>query len=527
MKCSLLELLTGIKYRVIQGNADIQVSDICIDTRDMVSGSVYVCLSGAHTDSHDMVQQAVYKGAVAIVCEKPVNVTDGITVIMVRSTREAVSYMAMSYYNNPSSKMIMIGITGTKGKTTTAYMIERILNGAGIKTGLIGSIEIKYNDISRLNENTTPEPVKLQGILAEMYDNGIQAVVMEVSSQALKMCRVSGIIFDYGVFTNLSRDHIGKDEHQDMEEYIQCKSMLFEQSRHGIFNKDDKYSLIMKNSSIAGRISCFGIGNDSRGFDEVYMMTYADRVNLSLTDGTPGVMFAANVCRSGGDKLRHAFSLNLPGIFSVYNALAAVTVCDIILSDTQLQDRLGFMSGILSDFAVKGRLEVIPVDTDYSVIVDYAHNEISLELLLESMRKYVSGRLITVFGCGGNRSRERRFKMGEVSARLSDITVVTSDNPRYENPDDIMGDIEKGILKILKESDKIANDRVSFADGKYIMISDRQKAVETALNQAKKGDMVIVAGKGHETYQEIKGVRYRMLDSDIIKDWNNKNKWRT
>lgn len=525
MRHNLSELLSGIKYRVIQGDAHINVSDICIDTRDMISGSVFVCLSGSRKDSHDMAQQAVYKGAVAVVCERPVEVTEGITVIMVKSTREAVSYMAVKYCNNPSSKMLMIGITGTKGKTTTAYMIESILNGAGINTGLIGSIEVKYNNVSRLNENTTPEPVRLQKILREMYENKVQAVVMEVSSQALKMCRVSGMIFDYGIFTNLSRDHIGKDEHQSMDEYIQCKSLLFEQSRHGIFNKDDEYALYMKNSSIAGRISCYGIGDDEKGFGEPYLMVYADRVNLSLTDGTPGVMFAANVCKTAEDKERQLFSLNLPGIFSVYNALAAITVCDIILEEEHIDERLSLMAGILSDFSVKGRLEVIKLNTEYSVIVDYAHNEISLELLLKSMRKYAEGRLITVFGCGGNRSRERRFKMGEVSAKLSDITVVTSDNPRYENPGDIMKDIETGILKVLKESDRIENDRISFESGRYIMISDRQKAIETALSHAKKGDMVIVAGKGHETYQEIKGVRYHMFDADIIKDYINK--WRT
>ena len=525
MERSLLELLAGIKYRVIQGDVHTKVTDICIDTRDMVNGSAFICLKGAHKDSHAMAQQAVYKGALAVICEKPVEVTEGITVIMVKSTRQAAAYMSMSYYNRPSEKMLMIGITGTKGKTTTAYMIESILGGAGLKTGLIGSIEIKYGNISRLNENTTPEPVKLHKVLAEMYENGVQAVIMEVSSQALKMSRVSGIIFDYGIFTNLSRDHIGKDEHGDMDEYIKCKSMLFEQSRHGIFNKDDEHALFMRNSSIAGRISCFGIGKNTRGFDSVNSMTYADRVNLSLTDGTLGVMFAANICRKGEDERRHVFTLNLPGIFSVYNALAAITVCDIILSENHMSEGLAFMAGILADFSVKGRLEVVTFNTGYSVIVDYAHNEISLELLLESMRKYTEGKLITVFGCGGNRSRERRFKMGEVSAKLSDITVVTSDNPRYENPFDIMKDIEQGILTVLNKSDMIANDRISFDNGKYVMIPDRQKAIETALCKAKKGDMVIVAGKGHETYQEIMGTRYHMSDSEIIKNYNNK--WRT
>ena len=509
---NLKQLLCGIRYVTVQGDAEnTDVKAICIDTRDMIYGSVFVCIEGTHNDSHTMAEQAVYKGASAVVCEKDIKVTKGVTVIKVKSTREALAYMAAAFYKKPANSMIMIGVTGTKGKTTTTYMIEKILNSAGINTGLIGSIEIKYNGITKTNGNTTPEPLTLWETLSDMKQNGVKAVVMEVSSQGLKMERVSGIVFDYAIFTNLSRDHIGACEHVDMEEYRACKTRLFSMCRHGIFNKDDKNTERIINDSGIKSISLYGVGKENDIGEYSKIFTYADHINISLSDGEPGIMFSAHLNDKEGMDYEHMFVLPLPGIFSVYNSLAAVTVCDIILRERDAKDRLKLMSDALCDINVRGRLEVISSDKGFMVIIDYAHNELSLRELLMAMRQYVRGKLITVFGCGGNRSRERRYKMGEVSAELSDFTVITSDNPRYEKPDDIMNDIKQGLLNVFKE------DREN--DERYVMIQDREKAVRYALSCAEAGDVVIVAGKGHETYQEIMGIRHYMKDSDIVNNY--------
>ncbi len=504
----LKQLLCGFRYVTVQGDErDTDVKAICTDTREMIYGSVFVCIKGAHTDSHAMAEQAVYKGASAIVCERDISVTKEVTVIRVKNTREALAYMSAAFYKRPSDNMIMIGITGTKGKTTTSYMIEKILNSAGINTGLIGSIEIRYNGISKTNVNTTPDAPVLWEILSDMKRSGIKAVVMEVSSQGLKMERVSGIVFDYAIFTNLSRDHIGECEHADMDEYRECKTRLFGMCRHGIFNKDDDNTIRIINDSNIKSISLYGIGRSDNIAQERKVYAYADRINISLSNGEPGIMFSAHLDCNGEKEDEEMFVLPLPGIFSVYNSLAAVTVCDIILRECGMDNRLKIMSKALCDISVRGRLEVIPSYGGYMVVIDYAHNELSLRKLLTAMRQYTSKRLITVFGCGGNRSRERRYRMGEVAAELSDFTVITSDNPRYENPDDIMNDIRLGMLNYYKDNGE--------EDG-YIMIQDREKAVRYALSHAKEGDIVIIAGKGHETYQEIMGIRHYMKDADIV-----------
>ena len=277
------------------------------------------------------------------------------------------------------------------------------------------------------------------------------------------------------------------------------------------FNKDDKNTERIINDSGIKSISLYGVGKENDIGEYSKLFTYADHINISLSDGEPGIMFSAHLNDKEGMDYEHMFVLPLPGIFSVYNSLAAVTVCDIILRERDARDRIKLMSDALCDINVRGRLEVISSDKGFMVIIDYAHNELSLRELLMAMRQYVRGKLITVFGCGGNRSRERRYKMGEVSAELSDFTVITSDNPRYEKPDDIMNDIKQGMLNVFKE------DREN--DERYVMIQDREKAVRYAWSCAEAGDVVIVAGKGHETYQEIMGIRHYMKDSDIVNNY--------
>ncbi len=514
----LKDLLKDIEYTVLSGDVNREVSCICYDSRDMKAGAVFVCIKGANNDSHNMAQSTVYYGAAAIVVEKEIEIIGDVTVILVKNTRSALSYMSSVYFGKPAKKMLMIGITGTKGKTTTSYMIEKILNSVGINTGLIGSIEVRYADVVKANENTTPESYQLQEILYNMVNSGVQAVVMEVSSQGLKLSRVDGIIFDYAIFTNLSRDHIGKYEHTDMDEYIACKSMLFEQSRHGIFNSDDSYLGRMIENNTCDTISYYGMNYKNVG-EGVYVC--ADNVELKYIDGLPGVSFDISIYQEALELTTHNYEIKLPGIYSVYNAMAAITVCNSILESDESDTRAEIMAEVLSEIVVKGRSEVIGTDKGYTVVVDFAHNEMSLNSVLTSMRQYVKGRLICLFGCGGNRSVERRYMMGETSARLADLTVVTSDNPRYEKPENIMKDIELGILKVLNESDRIPNEKASFDNGKYVMIDDRQKAIEVTLSKAKEGDVIILAGKGHETYQDIMGIKYPMQDAVIVREYLN------
>ncbi len=499
---NLKKLLKGVGYKVLSGSVDIDVKAVCTDTRNMIYQSVFVCTAGTNTDTHKMVRQAVYRGASAIVCERPVEVTEGITVVLVNNTRYALALMAASFYDRPADKMIMIGITGTKGKTTISYMIKKILMQANIPTGLIGSIETCYNNVTKANHNTTPEPLQLQRTLSDMYLNGIKAVVMEVSSQGLKMNRVDGIIYDYAVFTNFSKDHIGSAEHKDMDEYLMCKARLFTMCRHGIFNADDIYTQKIINISKIKSISYFHTGKSV--FDSCISDVAAENINEVVSDDKFGMMFSMSILH--GHKVRsRTCVLPLPGLFSVYNALAAAAVCDIIFSKCDKDYDLSVFTEALRDIRVDGRLQTTHTKSGATVIIDYAHNEISLRGLISTMRSYADGRIITLFGCGGDRSKERRYSMGAVSAELSDFVVVTSDNPRNENPTDIMKDIEKGINTV-KVSD-------------YIMISDRKEAIRYALTLAYTGDIVIIAGKGHENYQEIKGNRYYMKDADIVRHY--------
>ena len=490
----LVDLLDGIEYQVVSGNINREVNGVCYSTYDMLANSVFVCIKGFHSDSHDMAQQAVYGGATVIVAERGVTITGNVTVILVNDSREALSIISSNYFGNPAKDMIMIGVTGTKGKTTTVYMIADILEAAGISAGIIGSIEIRYDKKTFKNENTTPESYVIQQTLARMKRAGVRAVVMEVSSQGLKLKRVHGIAFDYGIFTNISRDHIGEKEHADMEEYIRFKSQLFKNCRCGIYNIDDERHEEIISGNRCERLIHYGIKD-------------AEEIKLLYVDGIPGVSFTVNDMN---------ITLKLPGYYSVYNALAAITVCSDILCEDEPSTRMCLIAEVLYHFSVKGRTEVKRLGNGAYAVVDYAHNALALQSLLESMREYVHGRLVCLFGCGGNRSRLRRYEMGEVCAALADFTVITSDNPRYENPYSIMEDIEKGVLRVLSKEDKVKNGLWCFDDGKYVMIEDRKDAVEIALSKLEEDDMIVIAGKGHENYQEIRGRRYYLDDRNLI-----------
>ena len=478
----LRDILNDIEYEVIKGNIDIIISDICYDSRKVIDGSLFVCLVGATSDGHDYIDMAISKGTSAIVVEKDVAVDDDIVVIKVSDTRRTLSRLAINYYGNPGSELIIIGITGTKGKTTTASMIKNILEEDGKSTGVIGTLGVSFNDKHYSTINTTPESLELQKYLREMVSDGIKYVVMEVSSQALKVGRVDGLVFDYGLFTNLTQDHIGDNEHPDMEDYVYCKSLLFKMCKEGIFNIDDKYYNDMINNCTC-YINTFGHSNEAD--------LIISNVELLRKENFIGI----EVTTSGA--VNDIFLVNTPGEFSAYNSACAIMISNY------LGCSIDSIKRALEKVAVKGRMEIVPVSDKYSVIIDYAHNGVSIKSVLETMRAYNPKRIVSLFGCGGNRSKDRRYDMGEISGRYSDLTIVTEDNSRFENVHDIMNDIEIGLSK---------------TNGKYIKIPNRTDAIKYALDNALEGDIILLLGKGHETYQEKEGIRTHYDEREIIAD---------
>ncbi len=474
------QLLKKTEYELLQGNLETEITTLVYDSRKVEKGSVFVCISGSVRDAHDFIPDVIAKGAAAVVVEHEVVMDPSVTCIMVKNSRLALANMAAAYFGYPAEKLKTIGITGTKGKTTTTYMVKSILEAAGIKTGLIGTIESVIGEEKIPSANTTPESYRVQELFAKMVEAGLDAVVMEVSSQALMLHRVSGFIFDIGVFTNLEPDHIGENEHKDFEDYMHCKSLLFQQCRHGIFNGDSEHLQgILKGHTCS--VETFGFGNEN---DLVAL-----NVELKKEHGALGVQYHV------GGELDFDVEVNVPGSFSVYNSLTAIAICHHFGVE---QEKI---KQALSHVSVKGRIEIVPVTKRYTIMIDYAHNAMSLESLLTTLREYEPGRLVCLFGCGGNRAKSRRYEMGEVSSKLADLTVVTSDNPRNEEPMDIINDILVGVHK---------------ADGEYVTIPDRKEAIAYCMKNAKDGDIVVLAGKGHEDYQEIKGVKHHMDERELI-----------
>lgn len=484
----LSDLLERMDYNCIQGNKNADITTLVYDSRKVEEGSVFVCISGAVSDGHDFIDDVVKKGAAAVIVEKEVTVPENITVVRVTDTRLALAVMSAAYFGHPAERLITIGITGTKGKTTATYMVRSILEASGVKTGLIGTIETIIGEKTIPSLNTTPESYIIQEYFKKMADEGIKCVVMEVSSQGLMLKRVAGFTFDYGIFTNLERDHIGPNEHKDMADYIHCKSLLFKQCRVGIFNADDSHLEEMLKGHTC-EVETYGF---SRGAD-----IRAENVHLVDKGGSLGVAY--KMC----GLFEMDVEIDIPGKFSVYNSMTAISICHHFKVPKET------IVSSLSKISVKGRVEIVPVSSKFTVMVDYAHNAMSLNSLLTSLREYNPKRLVCLFGCGGNRSKDRRFEMGEVSSKLADFTIVTSDNPRNEEPQAIIDDIVTGVKR---------------ADGKYITIVDRAEAVRYAIENAEEGDVIVLAGKGHEDYQEIKGKKYHMdereLIADVVKDGN-------
>lgn len=478
----LKQLIEDMDYEVLAGRVDTEVTTLVYDSRKVEKGSVFVCISGSVRDAHDFIPDVVAKGAAAVIVEKDVELQEGVTYIKVANSRLALACMSAAYFDHPARKLKTIGITGTKGKTTTTYMVKSILESAGIKTGLIGTIESIVGEKRIPSANTTPESFRVQELFHEMVEAGLDAVVMEVSSQALMLHRVSGFTFDIGVFTNLEPDHIGENEHKDFADYMHCKSLLFRQCKLGIFNGDSEHlEGILKGHTC--EVETFGYGKNN---DLV-----ADGVELKKDHGALGVRYHVS------GLMNFDVEVNVPGSFSVYNSLTAIAICHHFGVDVEK------IKHALLHVSVKGRIEIVPVTKRYTIMIDYAHNAMALESLLTTLREYEPGRLVCLFGCGGNRAKSRRYEMGEVSSRLADLTVVTSDNPRNEEPMDIINDILVGVHK---------------ADGAYVTIPDRKEAIAYCMKNAQDGDIIVLAGKGHEDYQEICGVKHHMDERELIAD---------
>ena len=478
----LTQLLERLRYEVSQGSDGINVTELINDSRKVTEGSVFVCISGAVSDGHAFARDVAEKGAAALVVEKDVDVPQNVTVIRVEDTRYALALMSAAYFGYPAEKLKVIGITGTKGKTTTTYMVKSILEGVGHKVGLIGTIEALIGGKSIPANNTTPESYTIHKYFAEMVEAGCDSVVMEVSSQGLMLHRTAGIMFEIGIFTNLGEDHIGPNEHKDFEDYKRCKGILFTQCRLGIANVDDPwYEDVFKGATC--KVETFG---------------FTEKADLRAVD-------IEHITRPGYLGVRYHVSglmdfdveIDIPGDFSVYNSLTAIAVCrhfDVPVENIQKALKVA---------KVRGRIEMVKVSDEFTMMIDYAHNAMSLESLLHTLRDYKLERIVTIFGCGGNRSKTRRYEMGEVSGRMSDFTIITSDNPRFEEPQDIIDDIITGIKK---------------TDGKYIAVCDRKEAIRYSIEHGRPGDVIVLAGKGHETYQEIKGVKYDMDDRILVKE---------
>ncbi|HIZ12579.1 MAG TPA: UDP-N-acetylmuramoyl-L-alanyl-D-glutamate--2,6-diaminopimelate ligase [Candidatus Mediterraneibacter stercorigallinarum] len=474
------KLLERLQYEVVQGSDETEITTLVNDSRKVEAGSVFVCISGAVSDGHRFAADVAAKGAAAVVVEKDVEVPSDVTVIKVADTRYALALMSAAYFGYPADKLKIIGITGTKGKTTTTYMIRSILEGVGHKVGLIGTIEAIIGDETIPAANTTPESYTIHEYFARMVEAGCDSVVMEVSSQGLMLHRTAGIPFEIGIFTNLGKDHIGPNEHKDFEDYKRCKAMLFKQCRLGIANVDDKYFPDLFKDATC-RVETFGFSKDAD--------LRAEDVELVSRPGYLGVAYHV------AGLMDFDVEIDIPGTFSVYNSLTAIAVCRHFGVPVEK------IKEALKKAKVKGRIEMIKVSDEFTLMIDYAHNAMSLESLLTTLKEYHPKRLVCLFGCGGNRSKDRRYEMGEVSGRLADLTIITSDNPRFEEPQAIIDDIKTGIGK---------------TDGKYVEICDRKEAIKYAIQHGQPGDVIVLAGKGHEDYQEIKGVKYPMDERVLI-----------
>lgn len=476
----LIDVLKGIDYSLLTGNLDTEVNDIKYDSRKVEKGDIYIALKGLTKDGHEYIPEAISKGASVIVVSKMVSIHGNVTIIKVDDDRESLSLMAKNYFGCPDEKLFTIGVTGTTGKTTTTHMVRDMLESVGIKCGLIGSIGIKYNDKIIHTDNTTPESYEIYKSFKDMLDVGMTHVVMECSSQAFKMERLKGITFDLGVLTNITSDHIGPKEHESHEEYVACKNELFKNSKKIIVNNDSDYlSEVLKD--VTAPVVTYGIKKD------------ADLKVIDIKLINDEAFFGSEFTTTG--LMNDTFRTGIPGEFNVYNSLCALTIIhELGVDPSKAKDAL-------LNVKVRGRMETALVTPRFKVLIDYAHTEDGMKGLVSTLRAYKPTRLVSIFGGGGNRPKERRYNLGEIIGGSSDFCIITMDNPRFEEISSINKDIKVGLDKV---------------NAKYIEIEDRRDAIKYAIENAEDGDLILLVGKGHEEYQDIKGTKYHFSELEVI-----------
>lgn len=489
----LKQLLKGLRYKVVQGTLHVEVADIFYDSRKVIPGGLFVCIVGTQRDSHDYAADVVEKGASVLVIQHDLapdvlESMPNVTVLKFDNTRYALAMLSAAYFGHPADEMTMIGVTGTKGKTTTTHMIRSVLTAAGHKTGMIGTNGVYYPGHHYDLNNTTPESYELQKILRQLADAGCAACVMEVSSQGLMMDRVAGIHYRVGVFTNLYPDHIGPGEHSSFEEYRSWKGQLFQRCDIGVVNADDENTEALLEGHTCDLIT-YGIDKpaDYRAGQEYRLLRNKTMLGVEFTLTEP-------------DGHTMDVQVGMPGRFSIYNALATIGVGKALgLADEPIHQGL-------RDTVVKGRVELVPISHHFTILIDYAHNEAAAESLMETLKAYNPHRMVVVFGCGGNRSKLRRYGMGEVCSKMADFLILTEDNNRFEKVEDIIADIKEGIAK--------GNPNVP-----YVEIPDRLDALHYAIDHAEEGDLIAVIGKGHEAYRDREGVKTPFLERELIEEY--------
>lgn len=492
----LKEMLIGLEGLKVKGDLDIEIKGIEDNSKNIEEENLFIAIKGFDVDGHKYIGDAIKQGAIAVMVEegcdlKSLEIPEGITIVMAKNTREALAICSANFYGNPSKKFKLIGVTGTKGKTTTTFMIKEILEKAGKKVGLIGTIATYINGKKiKDSDRTTPEGLELQREFAKMVEAGVEVVVMEVSSQSLKLHRVDGCEFDIVLFTNFSEDHISPKEHLDMKDYFQSKLKLFKMCKTGIVNTDDLYGAKIPGLFPENNITTYGIDNYAKllAKDITITNSYVD-FKVKITDRNERV------------------KTGIPGRFSVYNSLAAICVAQKFGVSPEV------VKEALMEVRVPGRSEMVDNKKEIPIMIDYAHSPESLENILQAVKSYTRGKVISVFGCGGDRDTAKRPIMGEISGRIADYTFITSDNPRTEEPEDIIKEIEEGMKK---------------TKGKYKVVVNRTEAIKEAIQMATKRDIIVLAGKGHETYQEIQRKKYdydeRIIIHDIIEELEEQNK---
>ncbi|MBE6047444.1 MAG: UDP-N-acetylmuramoyl-L-alanyl-D-glutamate--2,6-diaminopimelate ligase [Clostridium sp.] len=478
----LKELLNGLDYEVLQGNEDIEIESVEYDSRNVKQNGLFVCIKGYATDGHKYAEMASQNGASAIVCEDSIDISNrNNTIIKVKDSRKALAVIGSNYYHNPSKKMKIIGVTGTNGKTTTTFMLKTILEKEGKKVGLVGTIANYIGNEKLHTERTTPESFELQKLFAEMVDKGCEYCVMEVSSHSLALDRVYGIEFAAGIFTNITRDHL--DFHKTFENYYQAKFKLFENSKFAVVNIDDSYGKnVVKDLKQMGKDDIITVSikeeSDFKAYDEKCESRH--------------IAFKIDI-----DNKQEEFVVGMPGEFNIYNSLGAIATMK------KLGISLDSIKKGIEEVVVAGRCEMVgrKFNLPFTIIVDYAHTPDGLDNILKTARGFTKNKLISVFGCGGDRDKVKRPQMGKIGSDISDIAIITSDNPRTEDPVSIINDVVKGIDK-----------------DNYEVIENRKDAIKRAIELAGEGDVIVIAGKGHEDYQILNTGKIHFDEREVVDD---------